>query len=95
MIDQGSSPVDICNHLLCGLAPQVLEEDHAAYRCDCSRERVSKMLSSIQPEELRAMRDEDKGCEVCCHFCGKKYQFSEGELTEMLEKKSPPTGKNY
>lgn len=87
MIEQGMSPEEICRLLLNGLNPDVLDESNIAYKCNCSREKVRKILRGIQREELTAMRDEDKGCEVCCHFCNKKYQFSEAELTAILETK--------
>lgn len=88
MIEQGWTPEQICSTLLEGLNPSVLDEGVAAYQCNCSRPRVEKMLGSIQLEELTAMRDEDKGCEVCCHFCGKKYWFDEAELSAMIAKRS-------
>ena len=28
---------------------------------------------------------EDGHAEVCCHFCGEKYQFSEAELAALLQ----------
>lgn len=87
MIEQGRSPESICFALLEGLHPTVLDQGTAAYQCNCSRERVERMLSSIQTEELTAMRDEDNGCEVCCHFCGSKYHFSAQELSDILNRR--------
>jgi len=88
MIDSGMRPGEICGLLLKNLSPNVLEEASPAYICHCSREKVASTLESLAEKELRAMRDEDHGCEVCCHFCDKKYRFTEEELTAMLRKKA-------
>lgn len=87
MIDKGMTPEEICERLLRGLEPNVLEEGTALYRCDCSKERVERALISIGRDELIAMRDEENGCEVSCHFCNKKYNFNYDDLTRLLEEK--------
>ena len=87
MIDQGIPPEEICRMLLKGLDPELLDEGAPVYHCDCSRQRVERTLASLQKEELIAMRDEDHGCEVCCHFCETKYHFSEQDLQALIARK--------
>lgn len=87
MIDQGISPEEICRMLLRGLEPELLDEGAPVYHCDCSRQRIERTLASLQKEELIAMRDEDHGCEVCCHFCETKYHFSEQDLQALIARK--------
>lgn len=87
MIDQGIPPEEICRMLLKGLDPELLDEGAPVYHCDCSRQRVERTLASLQKEELIAMRDEDHGCEVCCHFCETKYHFSEQDLQSLIARK--------
>lgn len=87
MIDEGMSPEDICRLLLKGLDPEVLDTQYAAYECDCSRERVERMLLTLDDAELHAMQQEDDGCEVCCHFCDKQYRFSGEELLSLITAK--------
>lgn len=53
------------------------------FSCPCSVERVSNMLLSLGIEELTDMVEEGKA-EVCCHFCGEKYQFTKKQLLELL-----------
>lgn len=83
MIKNGMSPLDICELLLKGLSPEVLEEADVAYKCDCSKLRVEKALLSLGKNELEKMREEDGKCEVACHFCNKKYVFSDEELAKL------------
>lgn len=85
MIDQGMQPAEICGKLLEGLSPQILEDYLPAYRCDCSRERVERAVISLGKAQLEELIEEDHGAELCCHFCGKRYQFSEQELRQLRD----------
>jgi len=71
--------------LLTHLEPVVLEELHPNYVCDCSRERVEKMLITLGEEELQDMINTEHGAEVDCHFCNKRYRFTEEELSKLLK----------
>lgn len=87
LIDTGRSPQEICNMLLEGLSPQELDQAAPEYLCDCSRERSLRVLSSLGKNELEEILREDGKCEICCHFCQKKYHFSGKELAEIISKK--------
>lgn len=67
---------------------EILNEEEVSYLCDCSKEKVRDALMSLNVEEMIAMKEEDHGAEVVCHFCNKKYTFTEQDLTEMIEQKS-------
>ena len=69
-----------------GLRPVVLARTPLCYRCNCSRARMEKALIAMGREELgRMIQDEQDGAELTCHFCNKKYSFSEDELKGLLE----------
>lgn len=87
MFEQGYPPQRICELLLAGLNPNLLEEANTAYRCDCSEERAERTVRSLPAEDLQEMLDEDNGCEICCHFCGAKYHFSKEQLAAMIQRK--------
>ena len=86
MIDQGITPEKICMRVLEGLEPQITGNCNPSYHCDCSRERVQRAVISLGRQQLSQLIEEDHGTEVCCHFCGKKYRFSEEELKEILQR---------
>ena len=44
----------------------------------------SKRDQGLGEAEVQSMIDEDHGAEAVCHFCGNKYQYSEGELEDLL-----------
>lgn len=70
--------------LLLHLEPEVLERRQPEYRCDCSRERIEKALITLGRDELNDMINAQHGAEVDCHFCNKRYAFSEEDLKLLL-----------
>ncbi len=75
---------DAVTQLLLHLQPRVLQEIRPAYLCDCSRERIERVLISLGRDELEDMIRVERGAEVDCHFCNKRYRFSEEELSRLL-----------
>lgn len=67
-----------------GLEPEILEEGELVLTCDCSRERIEKVLLSMGENQLREMAQEDHGAELTCHFCRSSYRFTEQELEELI-----------
>lgn len=75
---------DSVQQLLLHLEPEVLEERTPVYRCDCSRERIERMLVTLGKDELTDMIDTQHGAKVDCHFCNRRYEFSEEDLKILL-----------
>lgn len=83
-LDQGISPLALLQEVLSEFELEVLETTPVEYRCQCSRERVSRALISMGRRELEALI-RDQGCaELTCQFCDKVYQFSKEELEQLL-----------
>lgn len=55
------------------------------YKCDCSRERMETALIAVGKDELSDIITTDKKAELTCHFCNRKYYFSEQELQRLLD----------
>ena len=79
--------------LLTHLEPEVLERRVPRYRCDCSRERIERVLISLGADELRDMIETQKGAQVDCHFCLKRYKFNADELSALLRAATDREGK--
>lgn len=75
---------DSVQQLLLHLEPEVLEERTPVYRCDCSRKRIERMLVTLGKDELTDMIDTQHGAKVDCHFCNRRYEFSEEDLKILL-----------
>lgn len=86
MFSEGMTAEDISLKVLEGLNPNVLDELSAAYKCDCSKDRVERALISMGRDELREMAEEQESTEVACHFCNKKYNFTSEEILELSKR---------
>ncbi|GAK47333.1 Hsp33-like chaperonin [Secundilactobacillus oryzae JCM 18671] len=81
----GQKPEDILNLIFSEDRIKILDKQPVAFKCDCSKDRFAKALSSVNPAQLQEIIDEDHHAETVCRFCGKKYDFSEAELKQLLE----------
>jgi len=68
----------------------VLGERPLAFGCSCSRERVAGMLRSLGAEEARAAVI-DGAARIRCEFCGARYEFTAGQVEELLAAPSTDT----
>lgn len=86
MMSAGITMEELALKLLDGLDPNILDESEVQYKCDCSRDRVSKALISLGTNELEQMASEQDKTEVQCHFCNKKYTFTPTEIRKLKNK---------
>ncbi len=84
MLEQGMTPEGILEHILDGLDMVVTDRLDTSFACDCSENKIEKMLISLGREEMQAMIEDGETIEVNCHFCGKKYHVSVERLKELL-----------
>ncbi len=84
-LEQGAGPEALLREILREFDMQVLETHPVEYRCNCSRERVTRALLSMGRQELVEMIQEQKGAELTCQFCDAVYRFSQQELEQLLE----------
>lgn len=87
MLMRGMTPEDICNEIFGDMDFKQSDIIDAAFKCDCSKERVSRAILSIDKSEIQSMIDDGKSVEVNCHFCNTNYEFTVDELKEILELK--------
>ncbi|MCD7745144.1 MAG: Hsp33 family molecular chaperone HslO [Lachnospiraceae bacterium] len=85
MLDAGMGPEQILEELLGEFHLEILGTIPTQYRCDCSRERIERVLISLGKKELEDMIAEGKPIEVNCQFCDKNYQVSVEELRGLLK----------
>lgn len=84
MIDKGLTPEEIIEKLLGSFEMEILDRLDLEYHCDCSREKIEKVIISLGKKEIHDIIEEDGQAEVVCHFCNTKYQFNKDELTKLL-----------
>ena len=56
-----------------------------AWECDCSEERLEKILMTIGKSDLEEIIREDGEAELVCQFCLKKYRFDKAHLERILD----------
>ena len=61
-----------------------LELRDLRWHCDCSEERLEKILMTIGEKDLSEIIEEDEGAELVCQFCCKKYYFDKAHLLRIL-----------
>ena len=81
----GADAVQLLERVLEGQEPELLERRPVAYKCYCSRERVSRAIISMGKEEMQSLIEEHGGAELTCQFCDKVYRFTKEDLQELLE----------
>ncbi len=87
MVTSGLDARGIIDKLMDGFDVKYLSETELAFRCQCSKERIEEVLASLGKADMDSLI-EDGHAEVCCHFCGEKYEFSREELEEIRRKAS-------
>ena len=83
LLEQGMTPEDILNEVLGEFGVEILDHIPTAFHCNCSRERVKKVLYSLGKKELEEMIRDGEEIELNCHFCNSSYKFSIEELKEI------------
>ena len=86
MLDQGSTPEQMLRQVLEGLEPEILETRSVKFACNCSRQKIEKVLIRLGREEIQDMIDEGQEVEVNCQFCGEHYKFSVEELKNLCHR---------
>ena len=85
MLEQGMTPEDILGQVCGDLGVVFMETTEVAYKCYCSRERVTAALISLGKKELSEIADEGKTFPVECQFCDEIYKFTPEDIREILK----------
>ena len=63
---------------------EYVEQFDVKYNCGCNKEKFISGLATLEESELLDMIEKDKGAELECQICGKKYQLTEEDLLESI-----------
>lgn len=91
--NKGKSEEGMLQYMLDGIFADMPEEyrvDTLEFKsmrwyCDCSEERLEKILMTIGTDDLTEIIEEDGQAELVCQFCCKKYHFDKEHLERILE----------
>ena len=85
MLEAGLTPEEILGQVCGDLGVVFMETTPVAYKCYCSRERVTSALISLGRKELTEIMEEGKTFPVECQFCDTTYSFTQENVRELLE----------
>ncbi len=63
---------------------EILEEADIEYKCRCSKEKYLNGVITLGKEEIGDILENDGKIEVECHFCGKRYEFTEEDFNGLF-----------
>ncbi|GAE88641.1 chaperonin [Acetivibrio straminisolvens JCM 21531] len=85
LLAKGRSPEEIIDMILAEKDVKIIDKSPCRYFCNCSRERMERNIMTLGKEEIMSMINEDHGAEAHCHFCNRKYWFSEEDLLKLVK----------
>lgn len=85
MLEEGNTPEQILEIILGDMGLEITDTMPTQFRCNCSKERVEKVLISLGKKELQSLIEEGKDVELNCHFCNTNYSFTIEELKKIKE----------
>ncbi|MCM1252003.1 MAG: Hsp33 family molecular chaperone HslO [Clostridium sp.] len=85
LLEEGNSPEEILALLLGDMGLEITDRTPLQFRCNCSKERVEKVLFSLGKKELQDMIAENKDVTLHCHFCNTDYVFAVDELKKLVK----------
>lgn len=83
MLEDGDTPEQILENVLGEFGLEITDTMPTAFRCDCSKERVSRALSTLRKKDLDDLINDGEAIEVKCQFCNHAYQFSIEDLKKL------------
>ncbi|WP_346937217.1 Hsp33 family molecular chaperone HslO [Clostridium sp.] len=85
MIEKGMTIEEILEFVFEDMDLKIYDSLVPEYKCDCSRERVERVLMSIGKDDLQEIYDDGKTEEILCHFCNKTYDFKPEDIKKILD----------
>lgn len=83
MLEEGNTPEQILEIILGDFGLEITDTMETGFRCDCSKERVSRAIATLSKKDLDDIINDGETIEVKCQFCNKAYHFDIDELKEM------------
>ncbi len=85
MLEKGMTPEDIINEILGEFGVEFNEKVPTQFSCNCSKQRVEKVLLSLGRKELEDMIHDGEDIELNCHFCNSNYRFTIDEIKNLIK----------
>ncbi len=84
LLDRGLDPEEMLREILSGVDVEITDRREVAFRCNCTRDRVERVLLSMGRQQLEELASDGEDVELNCQFCNTHYVFSPQEIRELL-----------
>lgn len=88
LLREGLGPAHILERLFADIPFTVQAHTNLAFRCNCNRGQIERMLRGLGEEELRRLIEEEEQTTVTCEYCRSRYAFSRPEMEGLLARAS-------
>jgi molecular chaperone Hsp33 len=86
MLLNGAKPADLVAPYMAGVPFTEIEHGHVVkYSCPCSKQRVLRAIETLGEAEIQDMISKQEPAEIVCQMCGRPYEVSVAELTELKQ----------
>ncbi|MFG6392936.1 MAG: Hsp33 family molecular chaperone HslO [Lachnospiraceae bacterium] len=85
LLDSGMEPEDILRYIIKEDSVQILGQMPVKYHCNCSEEKVLKVIASLGHKDLQEIIEDGRPVEINCQFCGSHYVFGTKELEKFVK----------
>ena len=83
MLEDGNTPEQILENVLGEFGLEITDTMPTAFRCDCSKERVSRALATLNRKDMDDLIKDNEPIEVKCQFCNHAYEFTVEDLKAL------------
>lgn len=84
LLDRGLDPEEMLKEILAGVDVEITDRREVAFRCNCTRDRVERVLLSMGRQQLEELASDGEDVELNCQFCNTHYVFTPQEIRELL-----------
>lgn len=84
LLDRGLTPEEMLREILRDVDVEITDTREVAFRCNCTRDRVERVLLSMGRTQLGELASDGEDIELNCQFCNTHYVFTPQEIKELL-----------
>ncbi|MBQ9334540.1 MAG: Hsp33 family molecular chaperone HslO [Lachnospiraceae bacterium] len=84
LLDRGLTPEEMLREILKDVDVEITDTREVAFRCNCTRDRVERVLLSMGKTQLEELAADGEDVELNCQFCNTHYVFTPQEIRELL-----------
>lgn len=83
MLERGLTPEQILDEILGEFGFEITDKIPTGFKCDCSKEKVSRAISTLSRKDLDDIIADGESIEVKCQFCNTAYKFEIEDIKEL------------